>query len=401
MSINRVVLAGVFSFPEGQAASSRILNLTRGLMDHIDDVQVISAYHKEDEKVFHTKGTYVFQNKRIPHRAIAPFQFTGTKALERINIRLRYYKHIQDLVNVIIEELRGDEEEMIFLYGRSYSFLSLLLRKIKNRKYKTNVIFDVVEPPRVEISYLEYLKHPFVWESVLVFKRLLHKFDACSFITYKLHQKFGSKTNKYAIIPSVLYQSKKSMDVNFNQDIIKIGYLGALIGKDYPELLYEICLDLYKKNKTFKLVIIGRFRKFAEGRSWEKTFLNSPFKDSIELHFNPNEKTKANLIKSVNFIVLFRKPEPLQAYTFPTRVVEVLGFGKVVVLNDFGDLSKYFVDGENSILFSTKIEELNSDKIINVNNNECYIKLATNGELLLQNDFCASIQAKKILNLFK
>ena len=106
-----------------------------------------------------------------------------------------------------------------------------------------------------------------------------------------------------------------------------------------------------------------------------------------------------NLIKSVNFIVLFRKPEPLQAYTFPTRVVEVLGFGKVVVLNDFGDLSKYFVDGENSILFSTKIEELNSDKIINVNNNECYIKLATNGELLLQNDFCASIQAKKILSL--
>ncbi len=399
MSINRVVLAGVFSFPEGQAASSRILNLTRGFMDHIEDVQVISVYHKEDEKEFHGKGTYEFQNKVIPYKTIAPFLFTGTRAIERIKIRLTYYKQIQDLVDVIIEELRGDEEEMIFLYGRSYSFLSLLLKKIKNKKYKTKVIFDVVEPPRVERSYLEYVKHPFVWESVLVFKRLLHKFDACTFITYKLHEKFGRKTNKHVIVPSILYQTEKSKDVSFNQDIITIGYLGALIGKDYPELLYEICLDLHKKNKTFKLVIIGRFRKFAEGRSWEKTFLNSPFKDSIELHFNPNEKRKASLINSVNFIVLFRKPEPLQAYTFPTRVVEALGFGKVLIMNDFGDLSKYFVDGENSILLSSKLAELNSDNIIQANINEVYCKLAENGVQLLQNEFSASLQAKKILNV--
>ena len=119
------------------------------------------------------------------------------------------------------------------------------------------------------------------------------------------------------------------------------------------------------------------------------------------MHFNPNEKTKANLIKSVNFIVLFRKPEPLQAYTFPTRVVEVLGFGKVLIMNNFGDLSKYFIDGENCVLFSSKIEELNSDNLIKANNPESYTMLAANGELLLQNDFSASLQAKKILNLFK
>jgi glycosyltransferase involved in cell wall biosynthesis len=399
MSINRVVLAGVYSFPEGQAASSRILNLTRGFMDHLEDVQVISAYYEEDEKEFHRKGTYEFHNKVIPYRSIAPFLFTGTRIIERIKIRLTYYKQIQDLVDVIIEELRGDEDEMIFLYGRSYSFLSLLLKKIKNKRYKTKIIFDIVEPPAAKTSFLEYIKHPFLWESTLVFKKLLSKFDACTFITYKLHEKFGSKTNKQVIVPSILYHTEKSKDVSFNQDIITIGYLGALIGKDYPELLYAFCMDLHNKKKTFKLVIIGRFRKFAEGRTWEKVFLNSPFKDSIELHFNPNEKTKASLIKSVNFIVLFRKPEPLQAFTFPTRVVEALGFGKVPIMNDFGDLTKYFVDGENSILFSSKIEELNSKKIIKVHNIDIYSRLLTNGLDLLKNDFSASIQAKKILNL--
>lgn len=160
-------------------------------------------------------------------------------------------------------------------------------------------------------------------------------------------------------------------------------------------------MQLHKKKKAFKLLIIGRYRNFSEGRTWGNFFLKSPFKNSIELYFNPNEKTKIKLLDSVNFITLFRKPEPLQAYTFPTRIVEVLGFGKVLIMNNFGDLSKYFKDGENCLLFSSKIDELNSDNLIKANNNESYTKLTRNGELLLQNDFSASLKAKKILNLFK
>ena len=401
MSINRVIVAGVFSFPEGQAASSRILNLTRGFMDHIEDLQIISAYHSEDEKEFQSKGTYKFHDKEIPFMVIAPHVFEGNNANKRIKNRLSYYPLIRSLVDNIVEELKGDENEMVFLYGRSYSFLKLLLKKIKKLNYKSKIVFDVVEPPMIKKSFLEYIKHPFLWESTLVFRKLLPMFDACTFITYKIHEKYGNQDNKFAIIPSVLYQTQKKQEVSFNEDVITIGYLGALIEKDYPELLYELCMELHKKKKIFKLLIIGRYRRFSEGREWEKIFLNSPFKNSIELYFDPNEKTKIKLLDSVNFITLFRKPEPLQAYTFPTRIVEVLGFGKVLIMNNFGDLSKYFKDGENCFLFSSNIEELNSDKLIKANNNESYTKLASNGELLLQNDFSASIKAKKILNLFK
>jgi glycosyltransferase involved in cell wall biosynthesis len=399
MSISRLIVAGVFSFPEGQAASSRILNLTRGFMDHIEDVQVISLYHNEGEKEFNSKGTFEFYNNKIPFTTVAPHVFAGNDGIKRIKNRLNYYVHTQSLVNLIVKELRGQEDEMVFLYGRSYFFLSILLKKIKNKKYKTKIIFDIVEPPAAKTSFLEYIKHPFLWESTLVFKKLLSKFDACTFITYKIHEKFGYHANKFTVVPSVLYQKKETKEISFNQDIITIGYLGALIGKDYPELLYALCMDLHKKKRSFKLLIIGRFRKFSEGRTWEKVFLNSPFKNSIEFHFNPNEKTKINLLMSVNFIALFRKPEPLQAYTFPTRVVESLGFGKVLIMNDFGDLSKYFIDGDNCVLFSSKIEDVNSDNIIN--NNKSFTILAANGVLLLHNDFSASLQAKKILNLFK
>ena len=98
-------------------------------------------------------------------------------------------------------------------------------------------------------------------------------------------------------------------------------------------------------------------------------------------------------------MALFRKPEPLQSFTFPTRVVEILGLGKLLIMNDFGDLSKYFIDGENSILFSSKIEDLNSEKIIDVHKIEIHSRLVKNGFVLLKNEFNATVQVKKILNL--
>mgnify|MGYP003665806861 FL=1 len=337
MNISRIVVAGVFSFPEGQAASSRILNLTRGFMDHIDDVKVICAFHKDGENEFQSNDVFEYYNKKISYKAIAPHTFGGGSAIKRIKNRLGYYSHISNLIDVIINDLNGNEDEMVFLYGRSYSFLCQLINKINKLNYKSKIIFDVVEPPMVKDSYFEYIKHPFLWESTFVFKKMLPEFYGCTFITHKLQRKFLSKVNRSVIIPSILYQENKTIQNDYNEKKLVIGYLGALITKDYPELLYELCLDLYKKKHEFKLIIIGRFRSFSEGRTWERTFLNSPFKNSIELHFNPNEKTKIDLIKRVNFMTLFRKPEPIQAYTFPTRVVEILGLGKVLIMNDFGD----------------------------------------------------------------
>ncbi|MEQ6123444.1 hypothetical protein AAON49_04515 [Pseudotenacibaculum sp. MALMAid0570] len=400
MNINRVIVAGVFSFPTGQAASSRILNLTRGFMDHVDDVQVICSYYNEDGKEFKQKGHFQFCNKSIPFIAMAPHVFEGNSIIKRVENRLSYYKVTKLLVNSILETLEGHDKEMIFTYGRSYTFLNLLLKKIKKKNYKTKIVFDVVEPPMVKNSRIEYIKHPFLWESSLVFKKLLPKFSACTFITYKLKEEYGKAIDKFSIVPSVLYSKEKKGYVKFNDNELVIGYFGALINKDYPQLLYNLCLDLYNKEQSFKLRIIGRFRNFSEGREWEKRFVNSPFKNSVSLHFNPSEKEKMELLRGVKFLVLFRKPEPLQEFTFPTRVVEVLGLHKVLIMNSFGDLPRYFIDLKNCIFLPSNELRITSEKLIRSNNNNTYTKLVKEASKLLENDFNSSIQAKEILNQF-
>jgi hypothetical protein len=398
MTINRVIMAGVFSFPEGEAASSRILNIARGFMDHIEDVQVISAYHHEDNKGFKLQGDIVYCNKIIPFKAISPHIFTGTNINERLKTRLRFYKLIKVLVRKIINELNGNVNEMIFLYGRSYSFLNLLLIELERLNYKTKLVFDVVEPPREETSFFEYIKHPFIWESTLVFKRLLHRFDACTFITFKLYETFKNQANKKIIVPSVLYPFKKTIVKNYSNEVVNIGYLGSLLSKDFPELLYKFCLELYINKKPFKIIIIGRFRKFKEGRKWENVFLKSPFRESLEFYFNPNEYEKNRLLKSVDFLVLFRKPESLQSFTFPTRVVEMIGLGKLLILNNYGDIPLYFKNEENCIMIPEEMNQIDVNKIFN-RSNKNYKTLVKNALILSEGVFSSSVQSRKILNL--
>jgi hypothetical protein len=395
--IKSVIIAGIFSYPDGVAASSRMRNLALGFAQNGVAVKVISLHQgsvitKYGEQVDRIDGF------DIPYSTITQFSKETSNVFVRISNRIKFHSSLNKLVKSITESANGTSDELIFLYGRSFTFLSKILKSKNKLNLKSKFVFDIVEPPRTKTSKIEYLFHPFVWDSSLIFKfKFLKKFDACTFISYSLKDAYINQVQRAIIVPSIVHFSAVEEPNMMVEVSLKIGYVGALLEKDFPALLYKVGEQLELAGMNFELSILGRFENFAIGRAWKIKFDNSIFSTKIKYFSNPSDEEIKSILKQVNFLVLFRKPEFLQQFTFPTRIVEMLAEKKPIIINGFGDFKRYFKNGHNSICIDenevSKIDSMLTD-FLQVNK---YNEVLSNGLKLLNTEFNPKINAAKIL----
>ncbi len=382
MNIKKVVFAGVFSFPEGMAASSRIRNLVHGMLEAVQDVQVVSMYGSEGD----TFKPQV-ESSSFSHIAIMSMPRPKASKIAILLNRLDMYSKLSALIDTVIEQLNGSEQEVLFLYGRSYIFLSLLLRKLKQKGYKTKTVFDVVEPHRSTSSLIEYLKHPFLMDSTLVFQCTLNQFTACTYITTALMERYAKNKTASYILPGVIVKRTNTSPNELPEGILRMGYLGALIGKDYPELLFKCCQELTVKNIDWTLSIIGRFELFSEGRKWKEKFTNEFTQSQIAFFDNPSDHKKDELLEKVDFVTMFRKPESLQEFTFPTRSVEVMAQGRVIISNTFGEFCHYLKESKASVLIDDTDVSNSIGDWLNSLNSKQYNQMFYSSQKLLDTHF--------------
>ena len=168
--IKSVIIAGGFSYPDGVAASSRIRNLAFGFAQNGIEVKVVCMY--QGLSGANEPGRHIdnIDGIKIEYLTITKYSKETSSLMSRLSSRIIYHSTLGLLVESIINNARGESNELILLYGRSYSFLSLFLKNKNKGILKSKVVFDIVEPPRTKKSKTEYLFHPFVWESSLIYK---------------------------------------------------------------------------------------------------------------------------------------------------------------------------------------------------------------------------------------
>jgi hypothetical protein len=403
MKIEKVVISGLFSFPYGDAPGARMLSLAKGIAANSVLVEVHSMYFEHEKKPEQATGYINVEGNLIHYSGLVSnqtFEFSSN-FLPRLKFRLWLIAYSAKLSESLVDKLSGESNEILFLYGRSYWFLNKVLKKIKKKGYKTKVVFDVVEPPTVSGRWSEILFHPFVIDSILVFRRLLGKFDALTFISNKLKEEFQQEVKRKMLLPSIKYGDILLDSSKFyEQDTLNIGYLGSLLEKDFPELLYLYIDAIFRKGIKFKLTLMGRFKNVSEGKFWFEKFKNSSFSNYITYIHNPSETEKSEAIYNIDFLVVFRKPEPLQEYTFPTRITEMLSYGKVVVVNSFGDFNLYFHNLDNCVIIDYNNLEDSINSIIKCQEIDLYKKVVHGGTVLLNGPFNAKIKAKELLQIF-
>jgi glycosyltransferase involved in cell wall biosynthesis len=390
----KIVFTGPFSFPGNQASSSRIRNIAHGMLENGLNVRIVSLYGCSDNTLLDAYSNFSHKFVKIQPK------FPSNK-MESLTERIGMYYNFPKLLKLTIAKLSGSESEVLFVYGRSSVYIAMLFLSLKIKSYKTKMVFDVVEPHRTQDSLLEYIKHPFLFDSFLVYKFQLNFFDIVTYITKALLDRYPVEKNKSYIFPGVMINKKEEFPDILSKDKIKLGYLGALIEKDFPELIFKFCKELDDAKVSWELSIIGRYKFFKEGREWEDRFNLEFSAEQLKFYNSPSDDKKMKALDIVDYVLMFRKPSKLQIYTFPTRSVEVMSMGKIIITNEFGEFCQYIIDNNAGVVLNYQNLKESVSKWLSKLDPNAENDMRNESLKLLKNNFNAYEHCKNLIKKLK
>ena len=186
------------------------MNIAMGFTNHVDQVSVMSIL---DVKIIYE--TLVL-NDRINYRYYSLQHFGTNSIILRLKNRLNIFTNSYNLLYDLHNQIDGNENELIYIYGRSSFFCNQFFNFKNKNNWKCKTVFDIVEPPVHLNNPIKYFKHPFLFDSILSFnKKNLIRFDLCLFISHELSKKFSINTNKHLVVPSLIYIKEKNKNQGY------------------------------------------------------------------------------------------------------------------------------------------------------------------------------------------
>lgn len=398
MSGYNLIFFGTFSFPSGDAAGARVLELAKGAVELGNNVTIISLFGEEKgwQEISHNRLSINYVSTGFP-------KVLGSSFVSRVRGRLHFYKSRSTLIKYLKETVEEKDKNVIYFYGRSRFYLDAVLDKVSIKGKTIKVCVDIVEPPSAKQGLLYSLFHPFTLDAKRMFsEKVLKRIDLGVFISHGLKNKFGKNFNKVLVVPSVVSLAIENKDLIVASEsnysgTIKLGYLGALLEKDDPKRLIEFCNYLYKANIPFELHVIGRSNVFKEGRYWRSKLGSSEFASNIVFHDNLKKALVNDVLKSMDYNILLRSKDVLQEMTFPTRIIDLLVANRPVIINLFGDLKEYFTHKYDCIdLDKIGLDSINREMLFNKKFQD---DMQEKSRAILEYSFNAKIQIAKALDL--
>lgn len=416
--MNQIVVTGIFSFPNGEAASKRIRNISVSFKNFGYQPYVFSTSGHISGELFNIKGQKFFKtNDDIFFLPLQKVFKNELKFGRRILSNFFYPMMIISLglkTSIFAKKINS---RVIYVYGRSYLLaISLFFFKWAFNK-NVKIITDVTEPP-YDYHY-QKLINPFKWQKLLVnamriklldsllFFRVLNLFDIVVFISFGLKDAYGNNVKRSVVIPSVVNVGNTKIDIWPNlpypcKTKLNIIYLGAFYEKDDPKNMFNVLSSLKDSLENFEIWLVGKFTNL-ESDYWIPQYTVS-FGDRVKVFFSPSDERVKDLINMSSFLVCLRKEDDLQHFTFPTRVVEALENGVPIITNAYGDIALYFKNSENAILVDSKYYNQGdylSRMLVTYLDGNNYSNLCASSKELLHASFSAESHVKKLLDLIR
>lgn len=377
--LSRVSVVCTFPFPQGLAASTRIISYLKGLTEEGVDTDVFIYRPTE---LYNQKSKYPPRGFYQGIQYIYPKTRTYSK-YKILRVVKRYYYHLVTCYN-IWKENKKKKIDFLLISNDFLDILFLFTLFAKLIKIKPIFITDEYpEPIRV------YLKQDIPsWKKIL-YRFILSYEDSLIFMTDKLNTFFNKRLNKpYHILPTITDTSRFEIE------------LTEVPQKKY--LCYMGNMELSKDNVDNIIVAFSQ--------------IQSQF-DDLEFHLYgaPNPKDKAlieNLIQKLHleqkvfikgrvsiekvpsilkgaYILVSSQPNTKRAEGgFPTKLGEYMATGIPTILTDVGEISKYVQDGVHVHIVPPENPTAYADKLryIITNYNKC-CQIAANAKQYLFENF--------------
>lgn len=328
-----VAYVGPFHYPEGGAASRRVLGVAESLSLAGYDVVIASGAGESMED----EGELVSQSEGISYCLLAE------RVAEHWPRPLRRFRYAQ-MGGRTVQWLasRPTRPAAVILYSGYTPYLQRLLPW--SRDSRVRLLFDAVEwyePARP----WGYLTSPYQWNIEWAMRRLIPKVDGVIAISRYLADYYRQRGRAVAVVPPTT--STIAVSDWRPGEVLRLCYAGTPGHKDDLASILRAVASLVEKGAPIHLTVAGPDRSLVTnllggGGEREYRWLDTP---GLLSHGDVQR-----LVGSVEFSILARRQCRTSQAGFPTKFVESLARGTPVIANLTSDLHLYLRDGETGLV---------------------------------------------------
>lgn len=389
--VKRVGVVCGYSFPQGLAATTRILTYSKGLVENNIKVDIFIFFPTDNKSTdFPVYGEVNHVQYHYPHTRIQPK-----------NKFLRLASHGYYCLITILELLKQNRKERFDFVILSADWFRILYTFIPIiRLMGSQPIFIADEFPTPIRVYLKdgipKLKH-------VLFSIILKYVKGMIFMTEKLSQFYNGIVKKPSfILPTVTDVSRFSEIIESDKVRPKyLCYMGNMeLSKDNVDNIIKAFKIVSNKHSDLELHLYGS-PSAADFNTLESLISDLGLKDKVFIKGKiSNDKVPVVLANS--YVLLSSQPATMRAQGgFPTKLGEYMAVGRPTLLTDVGEISKYITDGENAWLARPNDPEHFAEKLEYIIDNYTEaMKVAENGKKYILQNFDYKIQAARLVAFF-
>jgi glycosyltransferase involved in cell wall biosynthesis len=358
--LKRYILITSMNFPSGGAGATYLNLFCRGLKLNGCNVSVYLL------KGF-AFGNYVYKGprKNITEDDV-PYTYLGFKQRPD-NVLLKLCDELISFIRLImfLFTLIPDRKKInLFVYSSEIQFnipISFFTKifRIKTSKF----VAEIIDKSEFKGSFFRQLKRYGYNFNFKYLNVIADKLVVFSYYLKNEYLKLGFKENNIIVQPNLTdfnYWDSPESEIKYD-----IGYSGAPYLKDGLYDLFQAISLLNKKQTKVTLLVIGD-ATFGES-------LIPPLKIECEKLGISEQVSFTGLVESLSVkkylsecrILAITRPSTVQTKAgFPTKLGEYYATRKPVLATNFGDMTKYFTDGEDIVMAECGDPESISEKIL-------------------------------------
>lgn len=350
-----VVIAGHFHFPHGGAPAARIRNLALGFEESGANVHVIAMAPPPER----TARSRLPGNPSVTYENVALFAAgrSADAGLLRTSIRrARWFAGMYGAAfpaqRRVSQLIRDGLCDLFIGYGRNAALLAPLVRIC--RRHHIPTVLDITEIPE-QFSGLGGVLSPVYWDWRLGTQWLPQQFDVLSVITCGLQERYARLgCSRVLVIPSIEgWSDLPTVNLLAARDRFRLVYVGALLARDAPDLLFAALRLLHQQDVPVELDVIGRYATNAQGRAMMELVQADPvLRTLVRFVGAVSDDELVEHLRTADGLILMRRDAPTEVNAFPTRLVEYLKQGRPVFVSDVGDIRRYLRHAVDAMLLS-------------------------------------------------
>ncbi len=375
----------MFSFPEGDAATNRVLTFAKGFYEQGLKVHVIcsgSGYTSDLEGVFN--GIYYYH----------PY---GQKTRNRHFLVRRFQKFVKYFRTFGLVRRLNREEKIVAMNILTNLFLTHTYTWFLSRIFRTKLIVECSEHPlrHFQKSSFKLLagRVKFYFEA-----RLCDGIYCISRYLIDYHRDHGINPAKLLLVPSTVDPSRFIMKEKSPFPFPYVGYFGALtFWRDNVDLLIKAYAEVYKRHPGVNLVL-GGFGSDEERQAIRDLSDGLDIGSKVILLDYMQRDEILNYIIHAHVLVMVRSNNLDAVASYPSKLTEYVATGNPVITVNVGEVSDYYADGVNAYVVEPENVNALAQKLDYVlGNYENAKAVCLRGKETIDTTFNYSFQAKRMI----